>query len=253
MNAYEKTQAAYPVDLTDAALNSAMFETMGKHSRSAARAHGKPTLDIRYTAKLAYNVYVVDGASDSLADTLLNWANTQFDSIYRDDDNGLTARTTYWATHTQTTNKEFKKLGMVVKFSGKQIKKLADNEPRFDGVTITDVPVPKRRKAASPIDHSEQGNSATNTVNGQHGVDAMEKSIKEKLQSTDVTPAQLLHKVAQMVPVAELDSVMLELGYINLDSAQEQADNAVKVYKAELAAAKRQAAAKRKAAKAKAA
>jgi hypothetical protein len=46
---------------------------------------------------------------------------------------------------------------------------------------------------------------------------------------------------------------MLELGYINLDSAQEQADNAVKVYKAELAAAKRQAAAKRKAAKAKAA
>lgn len=249
MNTYEKTQAAYPVDLINSELVTAMFETMAKHARSAARAHGKPTQDIRYFAKLVYNVYSVDGFTDELADTLLNWANSQFDSIYRDETNDIDARATYWTSHSTTSTREFGKLGMVVKFTGKQIKKLADNEPRFDGVDLQDKPVPKKRTASKTVDNSQAATGATNTATGQHGIDVMEKTIRDKLAATDTTAAQLLKLVAGMVPVTELDAVMLELGYISQDAASDLQDGAVKAYKAEQAAAKRRAAAKRKAVK----
>lgn len=121
----------------------------------------------------------------------------------------------------------------------------------FDYVAPEPKPEPEKetaKKETAPIASAVPAGAdttATETATGKHGADLMPRILRDALQRTGMSAAQLLAMVAGMVPVSELDAAMLALGYVSQDAAQDATDKAVKAAKAEKVTAARRRVAKR--------
>jgi hypothetical protein len=237
-----ETEMSSAFDLNNKTDLSDFIASGCRHIASMATAHGKITTDCR---KLAVSIAATGTATEPAN---LARVYNRFSAEYLKgfgEDNGKKR----WNSFITTLLRESKKLGFVPK-----AQKEKDNGGTLKYTAVNVVAWIETKKEETETDSKNQNGktekAATVTATAAHGVETLETAIQAKLAATDTTAAQLLKLVAGMVPVAELDAVMRELGYISMDQAAEDTDKALVKEKA---AAKRRNAARRKTASKKAA